>query len=193
MNKLQYSGSCEVHGHILTQNISVNASKNPLRVSEAVQESSARINVIVPGHPDRLPEAERITPIIYVWGGQAESRWSSGGGGNLATSIKLVGKEYQHCRGGSNPSLTPKYLPLRKNVPLGQGIVLFKFNEKSGFSCNSTGGLQRFNNLSSIDSSTNEELTWFWCKDCDEEYKLHEEAEFCPICGGNNMAQCGCY
>ena len=78
------------------------ADRNPKRVAEAVQESSARINEIVPGHPDRLPEAERINPQIYVWGGQAESEYS----------------------------------PLSQNVPLGQGIVLSKFNEKSGFSCN---------------------------------------------------------
>ena len=70
---MQYICSCSHHGQILSlHNTSVQEQRNPQRVSEAVQESSARINVIVPGHPDRLPEAERITPIIYVGGGQAE-------------------------------------------------------------------------------------------------------------------------
>ena len=129
MNKLQYSGSCEVHGHILTQNISVNASKNPLRVSEAVQESSARINVIVPGHPDSLPEGGRINPQIYVWGGQAEqnNRFQAV---VLATRRESGNKSSDFGTDMGFPSQPEIYFPLRKNVPLGQGIVLSKFNEK---------------------------------------------------------------
>ena len=70
---MPYLGDCSDHGSILSlHNTSVQEQRNPLRVSEAVHESSARINVIVPGHPDSLPGGGRITPIIYVGGGQAE-------------------------------------------------------------------------------------------------------------------------
>ena len=72
MKKMQYIRDCEVTvGNLITKLLSEH-SRNPLRVSEAVHESSARINVIVPGHPDSLPGGGRITPIIYVGGGQAE-------------------------------------------------------------------------------------------------------------------------
>ena len=99
---VQYRHCSDVYGQYYPFLILHSQERNPLRVAEAVHESSARINEIVPGHPDSLPEGGRITPIIYVWGGQAESEYS----------------------------------PLSQNVPLGQGIVLFKFNEKPGFSCN---------------------------------------------------------
>ena len=69
---ISQSRECELTvGNLITKLLSEH-SRNPLRVSEAVHESSARINVIVPGHPDSLPGGGRITPIIYVGGGQAE-------------------------------------------------------------------------------------------------------------------------
>ena len=73
LHRMPYLCRCSGYGSILSlHNTSVQEQRNPLRVSEAVHESSARINVIVPGHPDSLPGGGRITPIIYVGGGQAE-------------------------------------------------------------------------------------------------------------------------
>lgn len=33
------------------------------------------------------------------------------------------------------------------------------------------------------------ELVWFCCPACDEEYRLDEEAEDCPVCG-NEKIEC---
>ena len=140
MKKLQYIGTCLRYGSILSlHNTSVQVSRNPQRVSEAVQESAARINVIVPGHPDRLPGAERITPIIYVWGGQAESirLWEQSPemvekAGRIVVEWTKVAQRTLLGR----PLVVSNFIPLRKNVLFGQGIVLSKFNEKPGFSCN---------------------------------------------------------
>ena len=119
MNLMQYRDCSDHYGQYYPFLISHSQERNPKRVSEAVHESSARTNVIVPRHPDRLPEAERITPIIYVWGGQAES----------ITNLVEIGSKL--------------VVPLRKNVRFAQGIVLFKESTLyQGFSCNSTGGLQ---------------------------------------------------
>ena len=49
-------------------------SQNPLRVVEAVHESSARTAKSYPATPIAFPGGERITPIIYVGGELAESR-----------------------------------------------------------------------------------------------------------------------
>ena len=110
-------------------------ARNPKRVSEAVHESSARTNVIVPRHPDRLPEAERITPIIYVWGGQAESRGSkevvSGGNGNAlvlrngkryAATTPLTRVTNKYYRNGHNPGHRfSRSSPLRKKCAFRTG------------------------------------------------------------------------
>ena len=72
LHQITYRCDCEVTvGNLITKLLSEH-SRNPQRVSEAVHESSARNNVLVPGHPDSLPGGGRITPIIYVGGGQAE-------------------------------------------------------------------------------------------------------------------------
>jgi len=66
---------CSAHGQILTLlNISVQEQRNPLRVAEVWQPKPYTYREIVPGHPDRLPGAERTIAHIYVLGGQAESR-----------------------------------------------------------------------------------------------------------------------
>ena len=69
---MQYRDCSDHYGQYYPFLIPHSQEQNPQRVSEAVHESSARINVIVPGHPDSLPGGGRITPIIYVGGGQAE-------------------------------------------------------------------------------------------------------------------------
>ena len=74
MKKLQYICGCLDHGHILPQNISVDASRNPLRVAEVVHESSTRPAKSYPATPIAFPGGERITPIIYVGGELAESK-----------------------------------------------------------------------------------------------------------------------
>ena len=71
-DKILQIRSCLHHGHILPQNISVDASRNPLRVAEAVHESSARPAKSYPATPIAFPGGERITPIIYVGGELAE-------------------------------------------------------------------------------------------------------------------------
>lgn len=65
---------CLHHGPILTQHITVNASRTPLRVSEVLHESWTRTAKSYPDTPIALPRGGRITPIIYVAGDWAESK-----------------------------------------------------------------------------------------------------------------------
>jgi len=131
--------------------IPLSQEQNPQRVSEAVHERSARINVIVPGHPDSLPGGGRITPIIYVGGGQAEHRGSkevvSGGNGNAlvlrngeryAATTPLTRVTNKYYRNGHNPGHRfSRSSPLREIARFVQGIVLFKESTLyQGFSCN---------------------------------------------------------
>ena len=98
MKKLvQYRHCSDVYGQYYPFLILHSQEQNPLRVAEAVHESSARINEIVPGHPDSLPEGERINPQIYVWGGQAES--------DLVTKLLSL----------------PKIFPSESKCPIGTG------------------------------------------------------------------------
>ena len=132
---------CLDHGPILTQHITVNASRTPLRVSEAVQESSARTAKSYPDTPIALPRGGRITPIIYVSGDWAESdrdseRWLR----RCCRSAKLVHPRKQtdwvaenllqirpwHDVQRADNHLLKSLFPLRKIVALLQGIVLFK-------------------------------------------------------------------
>ena len=122
---------CIVHGKNHITNSYRVQQRNPSRVVEAVHESSARISEIVPDHPDRLPGAERITPIIYVGGELAESN-----NGKLLYLAMIR----QYSRLSVSKGLAA--IPLREIVRFAQGIALLKINEKSRFSCNSTGGLQ---------------------------------------------------
>ena len=105
LGEMQYSCSCLHHGPILTQNISVNASRNTLSVAEAVHESSARNSEIVPGHSKQPSWRLRINPKIKTGCGQAESSL-------VMKSVSL-----------------PKILPLRKIARFVQGIALFKERE----------------------------------------------------------------
>lgn len=114
-NKISQKCDRLLHGSILTLlNIPVQIGRNPLRVCEGIQESLPRISEIVPAHPDRLPGAERITPIIYVLGGQAESELSRN---------RYFSQVHQCTYRKSQES---KSSPLRKIVPLAQGIAFFK-------------------------------------------------------------------
>ena len=96
------------------------ASRTPLRVSEAVQESSARIAKSYPDTPIALPRGGRITPIIYVSGDWAESSkcfmW------RLPASLILV-LSLVYGRGGRP---IEHLFPLRKIARFVQGIALFK-------------------------------------------------------------------
>ena len=64
MNLMQYRDCSDHYGQYYPFLISHSQERNPKRVSEVVHESSTRTNVIVPRHPDRLPEVERITPCL---------------------------------------------------------------------------------------------------------------------------------
>ena len=157
MKKMQYirrglDNECEYYPSLISFR---QVSRNPKRVSEAVQESSARINVIVPGHPDSLPGGGRITPIIYVGGGQAElEQWQRA---ELQFSMvnpqvikrasrvvilsrrsgvnhpRKIGLEQNHVGVASHLCHTP----LREIARFVQGIVLFKESTLyQGFLCN---------------------------------------------------------
>ena len=74
MKKLQYICQCELTVKYYPFFIfHSQAQRNPLRVAEAVHESSARIAKSYPATPIAFPGGERITPIIYVGGELAES------------------------------------------------------------------------------------------------------------------------
>ena len=117
---------CSDHGQILTLlNISVQEQRNPLRVAEVWQPKPYTYREIVPGHPDRLPGAGRTIAHIYVLGGQAEqnNRFQAV---EMATSREIRNKAHdlRTCKGfRTQPEI---YFPLRKNVPLAQGIAFFK-------------------------------------------------------------------
>ena len=117
MNEMQYSCECQVHGHILPQNISVQLGRNTLSVAEVVQESSTRNSEIVPGHSKQPSWRLRINPKIKTGCGQAESRVS------FMDGIGIVPKSDVSLQAVSS---TKNILPLREIVPLAQGFALFK-------------------------------------------------------------------
>ena len=121
---ISQSRECELTvGNLITKLLSEH-SRNPQRVSEAVHESSARINVIVPGHPDSLPGGGRITPIIYVGGGQAElKQWCGEPKGRK--SMRRSSSINDHAGDRWHPAHTTLF-PLREIARFVQGIVLFK-------------------------------------------------------------------
>ena len=110
---VQYRHCSDVYGQYYPFLILHSQEQNPKRVAEAVHESSARINEIVPGHPDSLPEGGRITPIIYVWGGQAELRVFRG----VSVDDVMGTPVSSPSEGGA----TPKCFPSEKKCPFGTG------------------------------------------------------------------------
>jgi len=114
---------------LYTSYISLQAStkRNPLRVAEAVHESSARIAKSYPATPIAFPGGERITPIIYVGGELAEL--------NMVRRQKCCDWEDSPLCTRSRSIRAAPPLPLREIVRFAQGIALLKIN--AGFSCNS--------------------------------------------------------